>query len=50
MWKVGQKSPFFFFLNERHFEIWFPKKGNNYIFQKKIIKATQKRHNFAYGI
>ena len=44
MWKVGQNSPF---SNERHFEIWFPKKKIITFFQKKITLITQKRHNFA---
>ena len=36
--KKCEKSKYPFFSNERHIEIWFPKKKkeNNYIFQKKI--------------
>ena len=34
MWKVGQKQPFF--SNERHFEIWFPKKKTITFFWSKF--------------
>ena len=34
---VKSRSKIALFPSERHFEIWFPKKENNYIFLKIII-------------
>ena len=39
MWKVGQNSPF---SNERHFEIWFPKKRTTTFFWSKLSKLHKK--------
>ena len=40
MWKVGQKITLF--STERHFEIWFPKKKEQYVFWSKLSKLHKK--------
>ena len=40
MWKVGQKYPVF--SNERHFEIWLPKKKTITCFWSKLSKLHKK--------
>ena len=44
---VKSRSKIALFSNERHFEIWFPKKKIITFFWSKLSKTIQKRPNFA---
>ena len=46
---VESRSKIVFFSNERHFEIWFPKKRTIMFFWSKLSKLHKKRPNFACG-
>ena len=46
---VKSRSKVVLFSNERHFEIWFPKKKTITFFWSKVSKLHKKRPNFACG-
>ena len=46
---VKNRSKIAPFSNERHFEIWFPKKRTIMFFWSKLSKLHKRRPNFAYG-
>ena len=46
---VKSRSKIALFSNERHFEIWFPKKRTITFFWSKLSKLHKKRPNFACG-
>ena len=46
---VKSRSKIALFLNEHHFEIWFPKKRTITFFWSKLSKLHKKRPNFACG-
>ena len=46
---VKSRSKIALFSNERHFEIWFPKKRTITFFWGKLCKLHKKRPNFACG-
>ena len=46
---VKSRSKIDLFSNERHFEIWFPKKRTITFFLSKLSKLHKKRPNFASG-